>query len=123
MNYLEKVKEFHRAFDVGINQEAIPDLIKLRKDLIVEECGEVVDEFYAETLDKKKLTKELSDLIYVAVGAAIHLGLPLNEVFEAVHASNMSKLGENGKPVLREDGKILKGPNYKEPNLDQFFKE
>lgn len=59
--------------------------------------------------------------MYVTIGFATTFGLPLEEVFYAVHESNMSKLGPDGKPIYREDMKVLKGPNYKEPDLDQFF--
>jgi len=61
--------------------------------------------------------------MYVTIGFATTFGLPLEEVFYAVHESNMSKLGPNGEVLRREDGKILKGSNYKEPDLDQFFKD
>lgn len=118
--------EFELGFDRKINQPMTKDLIDLRAKLINEETLEVIEELYptfdqGNEIDKKKLTKELADLMYVTIGTAVTFGLPLKEVFEEVHRSNMSKLGEDGKPVLREDGKILKGPNYKEPDLDRFF--
>ena len=76
---------------------------------------------FPDMVDKRKLTKELADLMYVTIGFATTFGLPLEEVFYEVHKSNMSKLGPNGEVLRREDGKILKGINYKEPDLDQFF--
>ena len=101
-------------------------LTKLRVDLINEElkevCGETVwrNERQKE-IDKAALTKELADLLYVTYGFAVTFGLPIDEVFERVHRSNMSKLGDDGKPIYREDGKVLKGPNYEKPNLDDLF--
>lgn len=125
MNNLERVREFHEKFNVGIGVPIDVNLINLRWDLIDEEAREVYDELVypatLENIDKKKLTKELADLLYVTYGCAVHFGLPLQEVFEAVHESNMSKLGEDGKPIYREDGKVLKGPNYKEPDLEKYF--
>lgn len=59
----------------------------------------------------------LGDLIYVIYGFALELGYDLRAVVEEIHASNLTKLGEDGKPILREDGKVLKGPNYREPNI------
>ena len=92
------------------------DLYDLRLELISEEMEEVV-----EAGSMENLTKELADLLYVTIGMAVTFGLPLVEVFERVHQSNMSKLGEDGKPIYREDGKVLKGPNYQPPKLDDLF--
>jgi len=121
-----KVLEFHKKFGHPINTPIIQQQRDLRYNLISEETVEVMEEMYPDPddinlIDKKKFTKELCDLLYVTLGTGVAFGLPLKEVFEEVHKSNMSKLGEDGKPVLREDGKVLKGPNYKEPNLEQFF--
>ena len=69
---------------------------------------------------KAALTKELSDLLYVVYGTALAFGLPLDPAFNRVHESNMSKLVD-GKPLYREDGKVLKGPNYQPPVLDDLF--
>jgi predicted HAD superfamily Cof-like phosphohydrolase len=92
------------------------DLLELRLNLLSEELEEVAE---ADTVEN--LTKELADLLYVTIGFAVTFGLPLCEVFERVHQSNMSKLGEDGKPIYREDGKVLKGPNYQPPQLDDLF--
>lgn len=69
---------------------------------------------------KAALLKELCDLQYVLSGFAVTFGLPLDEAFKRVHESNMSKLGLDGKPIYREDGKVLKGPNYKKPDLSDL---
>ena len=63
----------------------------------------------------------MADLLYVIYHAAITFGIPLDEVFKEVHKSNMSKLGDDGKPIFREDGKVMKGPNYKLPNLEKVL--
>lgn len=127
----EAVLEFHKTYNVPVNKLFSAKLLRLRAELIDEEAWEVREELLEEDkwegyhprvhIDPKKLTKELADLLYVTIGTAVTFGLPLEEVFYEVHKSNMSKLGEDGKPIMRSDGKILKGPLYKEPNLDKFF--
>lgn len=126
----DKVKEFHEAFGHPVNGKKTHSELVLRFNLIDEEHNEVANALAdldeARHKDdvreaKMALTKELADLLYVVFGTAVSLGLPLNEVFAEVHASNMSKLGEDGKPILREDGKVLKGPNYREAQIKQYF--
>lgn len=133
MNNLERVKEFMEAMGQGLNLPFSSGDIDLRMDLLEEECEEVRDEVMDrdrlgylilknnDEIDRKALTKELADVLYVTYGFGLTFGLPLQEVFEEVHRSNMSKLGDDGKPIYREDGKVLKGPNYKAPNLDKYF--
>lgn len=124
MSNFEKVKEFHKAFGhpVGEKPDWIPgDREALRLKLIAEEVAEV-EESVMES-DFPNLAKELADLLYVTYGFAIELGIDLDEVFNAVHESNMSKLGEDGKPIYREDGKILKGPGYQPPNIEAVLYE
>lgn len=119
----ESVAEFHRAYGHPIADEVnVPEkeLRKLRERLIEEEYYEVLSASLSE--DPVELAKELADLIYVIHGAALVWGISLDEVFEAVHNSNMSKLGPDGKPVLREDGKVLKGPDYREPDIGAIVK-
>jgi predicted HAD superfamily Cof-like phosphohydrolase len=83
--------------------------------LLREEFDEVVEALYNG--GKAPLAKEIADLLYVTYGLAATYGIHIDEVFNRVHESNMSKLGEDGKPVYRNDGKVLKGPNYKEPEI------
>ena len=71
--------------------------------------------------DPENLLKELADLIYVTYGKAATFGWDLDEAVRRVHASNMSKLDDDGEPIYREDGKVLKGPNYQEPNLKDLI--
>jgi len=125
MTPFEAVLEFHKTYNVPVGVPFTEELVDLRVSLCVEECKEVEEELWLnspEFINKKRLTKELADLLYVTIGTAVTFGLPLEEVFNEVHKSNMSKLGEDGKPIYREDGKVLKGPNYKEPDLEKFFK-
>jgi len=121
-----------KAFTVAMGQPVGADiedednvyLLSMRQNLISEEAQEFHDEFkfYCDApLDKAAITKELADLLYVTYGFAVTFGLPIDEVFERVHRSNMSKLGPDGKPLYRDDGKVLKGPNYQPPKLDDLF--
>ncbi len=126
---LEQVREFHRAFNIAIDQQVSDELLSLRMRLITEESCELMeaaDQLSAATQQdsiaglkaaKAHFQKELCDLLYVALGAGISFGMPLERAFQAVHASNMSKLGADGKPIMRADGKVLKGPNYHEAYL------
>ena len=136
----DKLIEFEKAMDGPINIH-VPShgLLELRFNLIEEEFMEVGEELADLSLMasvvsqgkadpavmndiKANLTKELADLLYVTFGTAVALGLPLVEAFNEVHRSNMSKLGDDGLPIRREDGKILKGPNYTPADVRQFIK-
>tara|TARA_B100001989_G_C24510937_1_gene450387 strand:- start:1010 stop:1351 length:342 start_codon:yes stop_codon:yes gene_type:complete len=90
----------------------------LRYDLIKEELGE-----FKEAIDKKdikEIADALTDILYVTYGAGHAFGIDLDKCFEEVQNSNMSKLGEDGKPIYNEKGKVMKGPNYFEPDLKKF---
>ena len=127
--WYDQVKAFTEAMGQPAGEDITKDydLMKLRFNLVGEECNEVrqecswEDAYGVPQINKADLTKELADLIYVTIGFAVTFGLPLCEVFERVHQSNMSKLGEDGKPIYREDGKVMKGPNYQPPQLDDLF--
>lgn len=96
--------------------------------LIEEEFHELQDAISARLfrneeliqLSAENLIKEMTDLLYVINWTACAIGIDLEEAFKRVHASNMSKLGEDGKPIFREDGKVLKGPNYHKPDLSDI---
>lgn len=128
-NY-EMVREFHKAFGSTLDQwPPTLDEVNFRMDLIYEEKGELFDEFLdhhewrpktVAELSKVRIAKELADLLYVLYGTAASLSIDIDKVFKEVHRSNMSKLGEDGKPIYREDGKVLKGPNYSEAQLELF---
>tara|TARA_B100000945_G_C19871576_1_gene363025 strand:+ start:118 stop:462 length:345 start_codon:yes stop_codon:yes gene_type:complete len=96
-------------------------IIKLRYDLIKEE----LDEFDKAIKEKnlKEIADSLTDILYVTYGAGHAFGIDLDKCFDEVQRSNMSKLGENGKPIYNEQGKVMKGPNYFEPDLNKFVKD
>lgn len=107
------VLEFHTKYGVSINQCMTSALCKLRWALIEEECAETGSALRSR--NRREVADGLADLVYVAYGTAITFGIDLDSVIEAVHKSNMSKLGADGAPIYREDGKVLKGPNYRPP--------
>lgn len=123
----QKVGEFMRCMgqDVKTSPMNTVDkrLINLRMVLIAEEAGELGAEFLdlLESTDNppklRNLAKELTDLLYVVYGAGQAFGIDLDKCFEEVHNSNLSKLGNNGRPVYRDDGKVVKGPNYMAPDM------
>jgi NTP pyrophosphatase (non-canonical NTP hydrolase) len=115
----EQAKEFRRGFQV-MNSTS-PASRTGQRTLIVEEFKEFLD---AEnqllrdfTVNAADCLKELADLVYVCYQYAENLGWDLDEALYRVHLSNMTKLGADGKPIRREDGKVLKGPNYQPPTL------
>lgn len=108
-----QVREFHVAFNLPIG-DSTRTLNKLRADLIREEGREAATAL--EVGDLEHIAKELADLVYVTYGAALTLGIDLDAAVTAVHESNMSKLVD-GKPVMRPDGKVLKGHNYRPPDM------
>lgn len=92
---------------------------QLRYDLIDEELEELKMAF--DNDDIVEIADALTDLLYVVYGAGHAFGIDLDECFLEVHESNMSKLGEGGRPIYREDGKVLKGPDYFPPNLKEIL--
>ncbi len=122
-------KEFHEKYEVDINKPFSVERLELRQNLLQEELDELKVEI-AEGIEKLKngqkidrdlylrMVKELADVQYVLSGFAVTFGINLEEIFDLVHESNLSKLDENGKVIRREDGKILKGPNYHPPIFD-----
>ena len=124
MTNFDMVREFMNAFgqDVKVNPE-MPGINTeaLRYDLIKEELKEFWDASCHNNL--VEVADALTDLLYVVYGAGHAYGIDLDKCFEEVHRSNMSKLGEDGKPIYREDGKVLKGPNFFQPNLVEILFE
>lgn len=124
-NRINSVKEFHTAFGLGINEDPIADLGKaknrLRFDLMKEENEEYLEA--ANNDDLTEVADALGDMLYILCGTIIEHGMQykIEEVFEEIQRSNMSKLGNDGKPVLREDGKVLKGPNYFRPDIEKIL--
>ena len=116
----KKLNAFHKAFghptDVSYTIGSIDKIKSLRKKLIKEEFEEVMQAIHYKK-NKEDVLKELCDLVYVCVGFADTFGWNFDVAFNRVHASNMSKLDKDGKPIYRDDGKILKSDQYKEPVL------
>ena len=114
----EKVRTFMRTFGQEVKTRPdIPDgkTVNLRIELIAEELEELWDA--CEKKDVTEIADALTDILYVTYGAGHAFGIDLDKCFQEVQNSNMSKLGTDGKPIYLEDGKIMKGPNYFEPNL------
>lgn len=124
---IESVTKFHKAFKspVGAEPKLIsPNRYKLRHDLMDEENCEYYEA--AENEDLVEIADALGDMLYILCGTIIEHGMQdkIEEVFSEIQRSNMSKLDENGDPIYREDGKILKGSNYFKPNIKKIlFKE
>ena|SRR6478736_3654590 len=125
---LEKLKEFNATFRVPYSEsQIIPhrDDAMLRFKLMNEENIEYKDAVQKEADDEKKVEAldALVDMQYILLGTVMQWGFQdvFIKAFNEVHRSNMSKLDENGNPIIREDGKIQKGPNYSPPNLSQFI--
>jgi predicted HAD superfamily Cof-like phosphohydrolase len=116
MTNFNKVADFMNAFGQDVETEPQwTSVSELRYELIREELAEL-----REGLDKRDIVEvadALTDLLYVVYGAGHSFGIDLDKCFEEVHNSNMSKLGEDGKPIYREDGKVLKSKNYRPPDL------
>lgn len=131
-DYERKAAEFHAAFETDIDRPMTAELLRLRKTLLAEEMRELFVEMDAAIAAleggqavaapvRLNMLKEAADVQYVLSGMAVTFGWPIAEVYARVHASNMSKLGADGCPVRREDGKVLKGPNYHPPVLDDLL--
>lgn len=118
LSNFENVGVFMHTFGQEVKHNAefpSKDICKLRVDLIAEELRELKEAIRDK--DIVEVADALTDLLYVVYGAGHAFGINLDECFNEVHRSNMSKLGLDGKPIYREDGKVLKGPNYFEPDL------
>ena len=121
MSNFESVKKFMETFGQEIKEKAsFPNdkITSLRYELIKEELNE-----FKEAIDKKDITEvadALTDILYVTYGAGHAFGINLDKCFEEVQNSNMSKLGNDGKPIYNDNGKVMKGPNYFKPNLSKF---
>ena len=115
----EQAKEFRTKYNLKSSRSK--DKRSYQKNLIVEEFKEFLEAegmlFRKNAAIESEALKELADLIYVCYQYAENMGWLLDEALDRVHLSNMSKLDAEGKPVYREDGKVLKGPNYKPPTL------
>lgn len=122
---ISNVRDFHDAFGIKNNSTPTVDLsesdIKLRFELIREENEEYLEA--AQNRDLVEVADALGDILYILCGTMLKHGLQdrMEDVFREIQRSNMSKLGADGKPIYREDGKVMKGPNYFRPNIAQFL--
>lgn len=124
---IKAVQEFHKAFNIGYKTEPIAKLsdqkLQLRFDLMDEENREYLEA--ARNNDLIEVADALGDMLYILCGTIIEHGMQskIEEVFNEIQRSNMSKLGADGKPIYREDGKVMKGPNYFKPNIEAILEK
>ncbi|WP_428228597.1 hypothetical protein [Flavobacterium sp.] len=122
---LDAVTEFHTAFKIGHSHTPIADLGEhkkiLRYNLMKEENEEYLEA--VQNNDLVEIADALGDMMYILCGTIIEHGLQdkIEAVFDEIQRSNMSKLGEDGQPIYREDGKVMKGPNYFKPDFSKLL--
>ena len=122
MTNFEKVRLFMQTYGQEVKDKAEfsdAKTNKLRIDLIKEELEELIEAMHDKNL--LEVADALTDILYVTYGAGHAFGIDLDKCFEEVQNSNMSKLGEDGKPIYNEDGKVMKGPNYFKPDLSKYL--
>jgi predicted HAD superfamily Cof-like phosphohydrolase len=122
MTNFEKVKLFMIKFGQEVkNKAGLSDAKtnKLRIELIKEELSELTEAMNDKNL--LEVADALTDILYVTYGAGHAFGIDLDRCFEEIQSSNMSKLGEDGKPIYNEEGKVMKGPNYFKPDLSKYI--
>lgn len=123
----QMVREFHETYGLYVREPGDPinfsyegaedyaELFELRRELNKEEWAETAQAYEGE--DLVEYVDGVCDLVYVLLGSLVSFGVDFDACFAEVQRSNMSKLGEDGKPIVRDDGKILKGPNFTPPDL------
>ena len=122
MTNFEKVELFMRTFGQEIKKKSSlssDNINNLRINLIEEELNEFKEAIKKK--DLKEVADALTDILYVTYGAGHAFGINLDNCFEEVQKSNMSKLGDDGKPIYNEQGKVMKGPKYFKPDLKKFL--
>lgn len=122
---IDQVKKFHKAFGLDVSETPIADL-GLEKNLLRYKLMREENEEYLDAASQGNMVEvadALGDMLYILCGTIISHGMQhkIEDVFNEIHRSNMSKLGANGKPIYREDGKVLKGPDYFKPNLKSII--
>ena len=123
MSNFSKVGVFMKTFGQEVKNKpsfSTDKINKLRLDLIKEELSELTDAM--NNNDLLEVADALTDILYVTYGAGHAFGIDLDKCFDEVQKSNMSKLGNDGKPIKNEFGKVMKGPNYFKPDLNKFIK-
>lgn len=126
-NKIAAVSKFHKAFGLGMKETPTANL-GIKKNLLRYELMREENEEYLEAANNDDLVEvadALGDMLYILCGTIIEHGMQykIEEVFNEIQRSNMSKLGEDGKPIYREDGKVLKGPNYFKPNIKEILEK
>ena len=113
-----RVKQFHEFFGYDFTEMSHEEKLASRLKLLREEYEETAEILSGKKeFDRKALAKELADMLYIVYGTAEAFDIPIDLVFRHVHVSNLSKLDDDGKPIINEHGKIQKGPNYVPPDL------
>ena len=122
---LNAVKLFHETYGLGVSTEMKADLGKLKNELRFNLMKEENEEYLeaVENNDIVEIADALGDMLYILCGTILEHGLQhkIEEVFDEIQRSNMSKLGQDGNPIYREDGKVMKGPNYFKPNFSTIL--
>ena len=124
---LDAVKLFHNTYGLGVSEDLKANLgtqkNNLRFELMKEENEEYLEA--VQNNDIVEIADALGDMLYILCGTILEHGLQhkIDAVFDEIQRSNMSKLGEDGKPIYREDGKVMKGPNYFKPNFEAILKQ
>lgn len=122
---IKAVELFHNSFGLGVSHEPVanlgPEKNQLRFNLMDEENKEYLEA--ATNGDLVEVADALGDMLYILCGTILEHGMQykIEEVFEEIQKSNMSKLGADGRPIYREDGKVMKGPNYFKPNIQSIM--
>ena len=123
---LKAVRLFHETYGLGVSEEMKADLGTLKNELRYNLMKEENEEYLeaVQNNDIVEVADALGDMLYILCGTILEHGLQhkIEEVFDEIQRSNMSKLGEDGKPIYREDGKVMKGPNYFKPNFEKILK-
>lgn len=123
---LDAVKLFHTTYGLGVSNEMKADLGEQKNNLRFELMKEENEEYLeaVQNDDIVEIADALGDMLYILCGTILEHGLQhkIESVFDEIQRSNMSKLGEDGKPIYREDGKVMKGPNYFKPNFEEILK-
>jgi predicted HAD superfamily Cof-like phosphohydrolase len=124
--HLNAVKLFHETYGLGVSTEIKADLGALKNELRFNLMKEENEEYLeaVQNNDIVEIADALGDMLYILCGTILEHGLQhkIEAVFDEIQRSNMSKLGEDGKPIYREDGKVMKGPNYFKPNFSDILK-
>jgi predicted HAD superfamily Cof-like phosphohydrolase len=123
---LNAVKLFHETYGLGVSTEMKADLGTLKNELRFNLMKEENEEYLeaVQNNDIVEIADALGDMLYILCGTILEHGLQhkIEAVFDEIQRSNMSKLGSDGKPIYREDGKVMKGPNYFKPNFEAILK-